>query len=220
MTQDAQDIDLQHLVEAQLQSDRSLDSANIAVAVKDRVVTLGGFTRSFRQRRRAVAAVERVSGVAGIVDDSEVRLPLLHRRPDPEIARNAAETLRQELLDAAENLKVTVGDGFVVIEGEVESIFEREEAELAIRLQPGVRDIRNLIRVRSRALPDDIKRRIEAALERSALIDADQVEVEMQGSEVTLRGIVRSFVERKEVKRSAWELPGITRVQNQIRVES
>ena len=80
MTQDIQDIELQHVVEAQLHADKTLDSADITVALKDRVATLAGFTRSFRQRRRAVAAVERVRGVAAIVDDIEVRLPLLHRR--------------------------------------------------------------------------------------------------------------------------------------------
>jgi hypothetical protein len=111
MTQDIQDIELQHVVEAQLHADKTLDSADITVAVKDRVATPAGFTRSFRQRRRAVAAVERVRGVAAIVDDIEVRLPLLHRRTDPEIAGNALETLRLDLPEAAENLKVTVDDG-------------------------------------------------------------------------------------------------------------
>jgi osmotically-inducible protein OsmY len=220
MTEDTQDVELQRVVEAQLQSDTALGSANITVAVKDRVVTLAGFTRSFRQRRRAVDAVERVSGIAGIVDDIEVRVPLLHRRPDPEIARNAVETLKLELSEAAENLKVTVDDGFVVIEGQVGSNFEREEAELAIRLQPGVRGIRNLIRLKSRPLPDEIKRLVKGALERNALIDADQVEVEVQGGEVTLRGTVPSFVERSEAERVAWEMPGITHVQNEIRVRN
>src|ERR1700735_2611670 len=113
MTEDTQDVELQLAVEAQLQSDMARGSANVTVAVKDRVVTLAGFTRSFRQRRRAVDAVERVSGIAGIVNDIEVRVPLLHRPPDPEIARNAVETLKLELSEAAENLKVTVDDGFV-----------------------------------------------------------------------------------------------------------
>lgn len=220
MTEDTQDVELQRVVEAQLQSDMALGSANLTVAVKDRVVTLAGFTRSFRQRRRAVDAVERVSGIAGIVDDIEVRLPLLHRRPDPEIARNAVETLKLELSEAAENLKVTVDDGFVVIEGQVGSNFEREEAELAIRLQPGVRGIRNLIRLKSRPLSDEIKRLVKGALERNALLDADQVEIEVEGGEVTLRGTVQSFVERSEAERVAWEMPGITHVQNEIRVRS
>jgi osmotically-inducible protein OsmY len=86
----------------------------------------------------------------------------------------------------------------VVIEGEVSSNFEQEEAELAIRLQPGVTGTRNLIRLKSAALPSGVKRRVEEALERNALMDADQVEVEAQGSEVTRRGTVRSFVELKE----------------------
>jgi osmotically-inducible protein OsmY len=220
MTEDTQDVELQRAVEAQLQSDMARGSANITVAVKDRVVTLAGFTRSFRQRRRAVDAVERVSGIAGIVNDIEVRVPLLHRPPDPEIARNAVETLKLELSEAAENLKVTVDDGFVVIEGQVGSNFEREEAELAIRLQPGVRGIRNLIRLKSRPLSDEIKQLVKEALERNALLDADQVEIEVEGGEVTLRGTVQSFVERSEAERVAWETPGITHVQNEIRVRS
>jgi hypothetical protein len=122
-------------------------------AAKDRVVTLAGVAQSFRQRRRAVAAVERVIGVVGIVDDIEVRLPVLHWRPDPEIARNIVEALRLELPEAVENLKFTVDDGFVVIEGELGSDAERKEAELAIRLQPSVRDIRNFIRLKPRPLP-------------------------------------------------------------------
>ena len=44
--------------------------------------------------------------------------------------------------------------------------------------------------------------------------------VETYGGEVTLRGTVRSFVELKEAERVAWELAGITHVQNDIRVGS
>jgi osmotically-inducible protein OsmY len=218
MNQDDQDKELQRVVEAQLHSDRTLEPANITITVRDSVVTLGGFARSFRQRRRVVAAVEKVSGIAAIVNGIEVRVPILHRRPDPEIARDVVETLRLELPDAAENLKVTVDDGFVVIEGEVDSDFDREEAELAIRLQPGVKGTRNLIRLKSHSLASEVKQRVGAALERNVLIDADQIEVEIEDSEVTLRGTVRSFVERNEAERVARDLPGITHVQNEIRV--
>lgn len=218
MTRHTQDIDLQRVVEAQLRSDKSLDSANITVAAKDGVVTLAGFIRSFRQRRRVVGAVESVGGIAAIVNDIEVRLPLLQRPPDPEIARNAVETLRVDLPDVADNLQVTVNDGFVVIEGEVNSSLEREEAELAIRLQPGVKGTRNLIRLKSDSLASEVKRWVEAALERNALIDADQIEVDVRGNEVTLRGTVQSFVELQEAERVAQEMPGITRVKNEIRV--
>jgi osmotically-inducible protein OsmY len=218
MTRHTQDIDLQRVVEAQLRSDKSLDSANITVAAKDGVVTLAGFIRSFRQRRRVVGAVESVGGIAAIVNDIEVRLPLLQRPPDPEIARNAVETLRVDLPDVADNLQVTVNDGFVVIEGAVNSSLEREEAELAIRLQPGVKGTKNLIRLKSDSLASEVKRWVEAALERNALIDADQIEVDVRGNEVTLRGTVQSFVELQEAERVAQEMPGIARVKNEIRV--
>jgi osmotically-inducible protein OsmY len=42
--------------------------------------------------------------------------------------------------------------------------------------------------------------------------------MQVEGSEVTLRGTVRSSVERSEAERVAWELPGIAHVQNEIGV--
>ena len=43
-----------------------------------------GFVRSYGRKRAAEAAAKRV--VAGVANDIEVRLPLLHQRPDPVIA--------------------------------------------------------------------------------------------------------------------------------------
>ena len=60
-------------------------------------VTLAGFVRSFRQRRKAEQDVKRVAGVVGMVNNIEVRLPIIHRRPDPDIALDAAEAIKREL---------------------------------------------------------------------------------------------------------------------------
>jgi osmotically-inducible protein OsmY len=48
------DLDIRRDVEDELRSDADIDPTDIAVAVKDGVVTLAGFVRSFRQRRKAV----------------------------------------------------------------------------------------------------------------------------------------------------------------------
>jgi hypothetical protein len=81
------DIEIKRDVEDELRSDPDIDATDIGVAMKDGVVTLTGFVRSYRQRRGAEEDAKRVAGVIGVANDLEVRLPIIHHRPDPEIAR-------------------------------------------------------------------------------------------------------------------------------------
>ena len=65
--------------------------------------------------------------------------------------------------------------------------------------------------------PDDnLKKNIEGALVRSAEIDAQRIQVSVQGSTVILKGSVRSLAEREAVERAAWSAPGITSVENYL----
>jgi osmotically-inducible protein OsmY len=75
-----------------------------------------------------------------------------------------------------------------------------------------------LIRLKPRVTPIEIKRKIEEAFRRSALIDANRVTVEASGGEVMLKGTVRSWAERQEAERAAWLAPGVTRVDNRIQI--
>jgi osmotically-inducible protein OsmY len=71
------DSDIKRDVESELRWDPDIDSTDIAVAVKDGVVTLAGFVRSYSQRQQAEDDAKRVVGVAGVANDIEVRLPVV-----------------------------------------------------------------------------------------------------------------------------------------------
>jgi osmotically-inducible protein OsmY len=205
-------------VEDELRSDPDIDATDIAVAVKDGSVALTGFVRSFRQRRRAEQDVKRLAGVVGIANNIEVRLSIIHRRPDSEIARDAVEAIKRDLSLSWEKIKAIVEDGWITLEGEVEWHYQRERAEEAVQGLRGVRGVTNKIEVRPRVPPMEIKRRIEQALRRSGELDASGISVEASGSEIILRGGVRSWAEREEADRAAWSAPGVTKVDNRIKI--
>jgi osmotically-inducible protein OsmY len=211
------DADIKRGVETELRFDPDIESADIAVAVKDGAVTLAGFTQSYHQKLQAETDAKRVKGVIAVANDIEVRLPVLSRKPDPEIAQDIVAALKNELPDSFEQIKVVVKDGWVWLEGEVAGNYQQQCAEGAIRQVRGVRHVKNAIRLgQTLAVPSEIQQRIEAALLRSAEIDASRITVEIDGDKVILRGKVRSWAEQEEAERAAWAGLGVLHVENQI----
>jgi osmotically-inducible protein OsmY len=210
------DAEIKRDAEDELRWDPDIDATDIAVAVKNGVVTLSGFVRSYGEKFEAERAAKRVAGVVGVANDIEVRLPTIDERPDPEIARDAVAAIKSQLPIAGQDIKVIVKGGWVTLEGEVEWNYQREMAENAVRWLKGVKGVSDQIRLKPSVPPSEIKRKIEEAFRRSAEIGASSITVEANGSEVILKGMVRSWAERREAERAAWAAPGVTKVDNQI----
>jgi osmotically-inducible protein OsmY len=214
------DEQIQRDVLAELEWDTRVRPNEIGVSVEDGVVTLSGWTDSFIKKWAAERAALRVRGVRAVANEIEVRLPGTAERTDPEIAAAARRALDWAALVPDGKVKVTVSKGWVTVEGAVESQYQRRAAERAVRGLPGVRGVTNLIVVRPpEQVPEtELKRRIEEALVRSAETDADRIQVEVRGDRIVLSGKVRSWAERREAERVAWSAPGVTEVDNLIRI--
>jgi osmotically-inducible protein OsmY len=212
------DIDIKRDVEAELRWNPDIDATDIAVAVKNGVVTLSGFVRSYAQKFEAEQTAKRVNGVAAVANDIEVRLPVFNQRPDPEIARDAVAEIQNNLPYSSDHVRVVVRDGWVTLEGSVEWNYQRERAEQVVRRVRGVKGVTNLIELQPRVPPVEVKHKIEEAFRRSAELDANRITVETEGGVVTLRGTVRSWAERQEAERVAWATPGVVRVNNLITI--
>jgi osmotically-inducible protein OsmY len=210
------DSDIRRDVEDELRWDPDIDDTDIAVNVNNGIVTLAGFIRSYVQKYQAEAAAKRVAGVVGIVNDIEVRLPDIDERPDPDIVRDAIARIKSELPYSWDGIRVIAGNGWLTLEGEVEWNYQRERAEEAVRRVRGIKGVTNRIVVKPRVAPTEIRRKIEEALRRAAEVDASRISVEAVGSEVILRGTVRSWAERQEAERAAWSAPGVANVDNRI----
>lgn len=212
------DSDIKRNVEAELKWDPDIDATDIGVSVKDGVVTLTGFVRSYSQKLSAESDAKKVAGVMAVANDIEVRLPALHERPDPDIARDAATALKHELPFSHERFKVVVKNGWITLEGAAEWNYQRTRAEEAVRHVRGVKGVSNLISLKPQVAPSDIKKKIEDAFRRNAELEAASITVEATGSEVILKGTVRSWAERQEAERAAWRAPGVTKVDNRLAI--
>src|SRR5258708_4587628 len=125
------DGDIKRDVEAELRYEPDIDATDITVSVKNGVVALSGFAKSYMQKYTAETVAKRVAGVVGLADEIEVRLPSIDARPDPEIAREAAANLKALLPYSSEHIKAVVKDGWLTLEGEVEWNYQRDYAEQA-----------------------------------------------------------------------------------------
>ena len=141
------DTDIQKDLIAELHWEPSLRDDDIAVGVRDGVVTLAGFVDSYADKWRAERVASRVKGIRAVANDLEVKLPSSSQRPDPDIARAVLDALRLNISVPADRIKVKVEKGWVSLEGEVDWYYQREAAERSVRYLTGVKGVSNLITV-------------------------------------------------------------------------
>jgi osmotically-inducible protein OsmY len=194
-----------------------VDAAGIGVAVEDGAVRLSGEVDSHAERVAAKRAAQRVQGVRVVIDDLTVRPKVAWTSTDTDIAKEVNEALA-----AASNIpssvKAEVKDHDVVLTGEVDWNFQRVAAKKAVQYLKGVATVDNRILLKARPSAADTQERIKNALTRRAQLDAEGIEVEVDGGKVTLTGRVPSWAERRQAADAAWASPHVSEVVNHIRV--
>jgi osmotically-inducible protein OsmY len=142
------DADLQRDVLDELKWEPAVHSEDIGVTVKEGVVTLAGAVDSYPEKWAAERAAKRVAGVKALALELQVKLPGSGERTDADIVRAAENALAWDVLVPRDRIKVTVENGVVSLEGEVESQYQRASAEQAVHRLTGLKAIFNQITVK------------------------------------------------------------------------
>jgi osmotically-inducible protein OsmY len=208
---------LRRRVFSELDFEPSVGAGEIAVTVRNGVVTLTGHVSSLAQKLAAKQAVARVRGVRAIAQEIEVTPPQ-EVRADEDLARRAAKVLAWASALPENAIQVEVDHGVVTLSGEVEWDYQRRIAEQEVRGLAGVIDVKNLITLKFHHPAADIKGRIEEALGRSAM-DTRALRISVEGGVVILAGRVGSWFDSDNTERVAWSVPGVRAVDNRLVIE-
>ncbi len=214
------DAQIQKDVMAQLNWEPVLDAAQIGVSVNEGIVMLTGIVDSYTKKITAERATKKVSGVKAVAEDIQVGPSSIYNRTDAEIAEAVLNVLKWHTAVKEDKVKIKVEKGVVTLDGEVEWEYQKSAAKQAIENLTGIRMIYNLISVRPRIVASDLKSRIQAALQRSAVLDANGIDLEIADGKVILRGEVHSIQEKEDAESAAWMAPGVSSVENRITIRT
>lgn len=212
------DRQLQENVQDALGWEPSIDCADIGVSVDNGIITLRGDVKTFAEKAAAERIALTVYGVKAVANDLNVKLGTGLERSDTDIAQAVVSALRWSSTVPHDKISVSVTNGWVKLSGQVDWDYQRSAAARIVRDLIGVRGVSNAITIEPPASAADVKTKIEAALKRSAEVDARRINVTTADGKVTLSGNVHSWFERDQARRAAWSAPGVKQVDDRIAI--
>ncbi len=199
----------------------SIDATNITTGVHKGIVTLSGAVKTYAEKNLVEKAIQNIDGVKGIANELEVKLHEFWVRSDSEIALAATRALEWDVTIPKDKIKVIVEKGKLTLIGDLHWHYQKQQAEKDVSFIIGVKHVDNQIKIKplsSIVTAPEVKQKITKEFERNAIIDANNITVEIEGSKVILKGTVRSWVEFSEASNTAWGIPGVTYVDNRLLV--
>jgi len=199
--------------------DPRIDAEGIAVSVEDGIVTLRGTVGTYLEKREAKKAAERVWGVKSVNNDLDVSFLDTFGHDNDYLRGSVLQALMLDSL-VPSSIDVKVDDGVVTLTGTAEWQFQREEAEAVAGKVTGVIEVDDHIDLLNPApKAGDVESSIKSAFKRSAKLDAKGISVTTDNGTVRLAGAVTSWAEHDDALAAAWAAPGVTKVEDLLRVE-
>lgn len=221
-----------------------LKSSQLHVDSNDGVVTLYGKVKDPAQKHAAEVAVREIKGVRGVRNLLQIVPAAQQRtveRADADLKGQAEQMLREDpaLKDSRIGVK-SVDTGVVIIEGRAATFSDRLRAVADVDQIPGVKRVvaqlegpeaygeaeRNItferepakVEMRTSLTDTRITAEVKLKLLGSPKVPARDVNVDTEDGVVTLFGAVAEDSAKDKAEALALDVPGVTRVKNQLEV--
>jgi len=213
------DREIQQDVKEELKWESRINGSKIQVDVKEGLVALSGTIDSLIRKTDAEQTAIRVSGVKGVFNGLEVKIPASSRKADSEIQDAILTTIKWNSSINGTKIKMSVQNGKVTLEGEVPWAYQKSRLGNLAADIIGVTEVNNIVRViSSYNTAHDAEEKIKAALKRNRYLNTNRITVTVEGDKAILTGEVRGVEERTAVETAAWSAPGINEVENRLLV--
>jgi osmotically-inducible protein OsmY len=218
----ADDTVLRERIEARLAKAGLSERGQVEVAVKDGTAVLSGFTLTVDAQRDAEKAARKETKTV----ENHLRV-LPEERADDDVRKAVASAiLRDPYYGVFDSVGVGVEQGVVVLQGSVNQPWRKDDLDRRVAEVPGVREIKNEIRVQPTSFHDDrLRRELYSRIYGNGLFERYRnwpdppIRIIVENGNVTLTGIVNSRVEQAVLGSIAHGTLSF-KVDNQVQVES
>ena len=219
------DTDIAQDVRHRIVNHSRIRSHGLGVDCSEAEVKLTGQVDAYVEKRLATELASEVRGVRKVTNDMTVRYS--PSRSDAEVLGDVKAALALDVYLTGLPVLATVKDGHVSLEGSVGSWYTKKRAESTVRLLPGVRDVKNDLRVvwaenegtrtAQPVVSDDVLAdRIRAQLKRDTRIDSTKTVVTAKNGAVTLSGSIPSSYQKGVAMDDAHNTVGVGWVTDKL----
>jgi osmotically-inducible protein OsmY len=187
------DTQLQNDVMAELKWVPSINATKIGVEVDNGILTISGHVEYYSQKWSAERTAQKVCGVKALAVEIEVVLQGSNSRSDADIALTAENVLEWTTNWPKYHVKMIAENGWISLSCELDYEYQRQLATASVRHLMGVTSVSNQITVKPSLSSLSSKSEIQAALNRRALIDAEEIIVTVYGGNVSLSGVEQGW---------------------------
>lgn len=215
------DEEIEQNIDNQIVRDARVFSDNVTITSTDGKITLTGTVPSYDSKKAAAENALDVFGVVSVDNELLVSFPDTANIPDDETLQSRIENLLAWNSDLESyDIEVSVNEGSVTLQGTVDSLWRKTEAEEQTYSAYGVHNVKNeLAIVFTENYSDErIAEDIVSALERNSFIDEEDIDVRVTNGNVTLEGKVDTSYEFNTIEDIAFYTLGVVSVENEMTI--
>ena len=200
--------------------DGRVDAVDIKIDIREGQVKIYGSVPNYTAKQAAWEDAWITPGVKDVNDQIVVKYPTNLPIPkDEEIRTNVISVLSLNSSIDSEDIDVEVTDGKVVLEGMVDSYWQKIKAEDLVFDIIGVTHVLNKLSVvpNGNFLDKDIAEDIVNIYDKSVQVESEQISVKVEDGIVTLTGTVPNWSIKRTAVNLARFTPGVRDVVDYIR---